>query len=127
MSWWDIGGSGVIGDGPADVLTLALSAVAHEREEAERQKPSLESVLSGMATALAGTGDARRRIAVSLASGCEVSSNASGEDVAIALREALAEVERQYKERWGRPPERRELLETLLFVIAGGAGSLVRD
>jgi hypothetical protein len=47
--------------------------------------------------------------------------------VAIAFREALAEVRRQYEERWERPPERRELLETLLFVLAGGAGSFVRD
>jgi hypothetical protein len=127
MSWWDIGGGGVIGDGPVDVLTLALSSAVREREDAGRPKPSLQSVLSGMAAALSVDDGRRPRIAASLADGREVSSNASGDDVATVLREALAEVRRQYEERWERPPERRELLETLLFVLAGGAGSFVRD
>jgi hypothetical protein len=127
MSWWDIGGGGVIGDGPVDVLTLALSSVAREPKDAGRAKPSLESVLSGMAGALSA-GDGRRpRIVALLADGREVSSNASGDDIATVLREALAEVARQYQERWERAPKRRELLETLLFVLAGDAGSFVRD
>jgi hypothetical protein len=127
MSWWDIGGGGVIGDGPADVLTLALSSVVSDREEAGRPKSSLESVLGGMAAALSPEEDGRTRIVVSFVDGREVSSASSGEDVAIAFREALAEVRRQYEERWERAPERRELLETLLFVLLGGGSSFVRD
>jgi hypothetical protein len=128
VSWWDVGDGGVIGDGPADVLELALSSVAHDRDVAGRPKPSLASVLGGMAAALsAGGGASRPRVAATLTDGSEVFPDASGEDIAIAFREALAEVQRQYQERWERAPSRHELLETLLFVLVGAASSFLRD
>lgn len=127
MSWWDVGGGGVIGDGPADILTIALSTAAQEREEAGRRKPRLASVLAGMSAALGAHGDAAPRLFAKMAGGDHVSADSSGEDVAILLREALAEIERQYRERWERPPSRRELLETLHFVLVGVAGSFLRD
>jgi hypothetical protein len=127
MSCWDIGDGGVIGDGPADVLTVALARVAHEREEPGRSKPSLASVLGGVATAVAEGAESRPGIVVTLEGGVEISADDSSDDIAILLREALAEIRRQYEERRGRAPERREILETLLFALVGDGGSFVRD
>ena len=120
MSWWGIGDNDVIGDGPADVITVALRSIADERADAGRDRPSLAAFLSALGRALPGdVGRLRGR----LDDGRDVHAapGREAEDVAIVLREAFDEIDRQYAERWGRPPNLRELLHTVLFVLMGGA------
>jgi hypothetical protein len=117
VSWWDVPGGGVIGDGPADVMTLALENLARERDESGKPRPSLASVLGGLAAVLASDGERPPRIVASRADGDEIESAAPDVDVEAAFREAEQEIARQYEERWGRRPDPRELLRTLRFVL----------
>jgi hypothetical protein len=126
MSWWTIGEDQVIGDGPADVVTLALRAVAAERQNAGRDRPGLAAFLGGLAAALPrSTGD---EVSARLSDGSRVTAGReAAEDVAIALREAFAEVDRQYRERWDRDAQPRELLETVLFTLLGAPDELLAE
>jgi hypothetical protein len=124
MAWWDIPDGGVIGDRPADVITLALQAVVEERTDAGRDRPALDELLNALGRALPGE---PRPLRARLQDGSQVpaTSGREAEDVAIALREAFAEIDRHYGERFGRAPSMHELLETVLFVLMGGAADFL--
>jgi hypothetical protein len=118
--WWGIGDGLVIGDGPADAITTVLLDLSGERRAAGHPKPSLDQLLGaarellGAAEVVAVTGD-----------GEEIAAGQPSEDLAAGMREAGAEITRQYVERWDHPPDPRELLETLLFVVLGSADMLL--
>jgi hypothetical protein len=118
--WWGIGDGLVIGDGPADALTTVLLDLSQERRAAGHPKPSLDQLL-GAARELPGVAEV---VAVT-EDGEEIAAAPPTEDVAAAMREAGAEITRQYVERWDRPPDPRELLETLLFVVLGSPDMLL--
>lgn len=132
MSWWEIGDGLVMGDGPADAFMATLTHLTDERNEAGESRLSLKEVLDAMAASMGTPGQPRPRIVAKFADGQESESTSAArldfvspaQDVAAAFRDAIDEINRQYVERWERLPVRRELLETVRFVIIG-AGELL--
>jgi hypothetical protein len=122
MSWWGIGDGLVIGDGPADAVTVVLLDLAEQRSAGGQAKPPLEELLGAVRDVL-GAGE----VVAVRSGGGEIASAPPSEDVSSGLREAAAEVRRQYFERWDRPPDPREFLETVLFVVLGAADTLLAD
>jgi hypothetical protein len=125
MSWWDIGSNRVLGDRPADVVTLALNRIAEARAAAGRPLPDLPGLLDGISRALPD----ETRLVGRLADGTRVPAavNADVEDVAIEFRDVFAEIDRLYRERWERGPDPYERSMTVLFTIRGGTEGLVDD
>ncbi|HEX8722746.1 MAG TPA: hypothetical protein VF736_19165 [Pyrinomonadaceae bacterium] len=125
MSWWDIDAENVTGDGPADVMRAALDEIAAGRDGQGRPRPTLAEVLGGFARALRafergpGAGDFRRLDAHLMSAHEPVpgAEDAADDQTVEAFGRALAQVEGQYVERWGRKPRRIELLKALTFVL----------
>src|SRR5262245_2695895 len=128
MSWWDVGGGGddVIGDRPADLLARALTEVVRRRSARQQPRPPLPEILGAFAAGVAQAPDLVEQatalnggqVVAKLSSGAPVAAEESSaaEDVA-AFSNALRAVAAEYRQRWGRNPRLRELLELLHFVL----------
>jgi hypothetical protein len=136
MSWWDAGSGRVLGDGPADVLTLALQSVVQDRAEQEIPMPDLPHFLSALSAALGPPAAPGPAVIGRLVDGSVAAAarDATGDvedtgdrDLTIALREALAEVDRQYRERWDREPDLIEVLDTVSFALVGAPELFLSD
>jgi hypothetical protein len=130
MSWWDIDDDNVTGDGPADSMRAALSAVVEARTKDGRPLPTLPEVLGGFARALktleeSSSGEDAQppfhKISAYLVGQPEpvrVTADADADPQLLdAFARAFAEIREQYRERWERAPRRPELLETLSFIL----------
>jgi hypothetical protein len=130
MSWWDIANGNVMGDGPADVVSSTLNAIAEARENTGRPAPTLREILDGFAAALKIAQDksldkaqpssfqhvvARLESAPDVTSGSEAAT--ADEQIVSAFRQAFANIEEQYQQRWERKPRLAELLEALSFIL----------
>lgn len=130
MSWWEIDNGNVMGDGPADVVSSTLGAIAEARENMGRPAPTLQEILDGFATALRMVQNKSldqaqqtsfQNVVARLQSAPDVlsSGEAATADAQIveAFRQAFANIEEQYQERWERKPRLAELLEALSFIL----------
>ncbi len=130
MSWWDINNDSVIGDEPADLLVMSLSAIGRDRRSQGRPRPTVQEIMDGLAVALRATAKENlddggrisiRRLVCEQAPGPAVVSDDAGgvvdETIVAELRDSLEAIKRVYEERWQRKPRLGEFLETLTFVI----------
>lgn len=131
MGWWGTGhGDDVIGDGPADTLGLALSALARERGARGDRALTPAELLSTVARVIEAhparyVSDAPKAGSLELVARTEPESasirsrGADGDPtVAVELRRAFDDIAMEYEDSpIARKPRLSELLAAIAFVL----------
>jgi hypothetical protein len=129
MGWWSNPAGAILGDGPADIVEAGLLRLA-----GSGAAPRLGELLAAFGAGLR-SGDG---LATSLSAGLEVVADlgeqtvreTSAVDVKLqrTAREMLADIADQYQtSELSRPPTVEEVVGTLDFVMATGAGRFTSD
>ena len=128
MSWWDTDrGDVLIGDGPADLMSAALSELARESERAFGHKPSLPELLDGLGKVTTPSGAAFARTGGGTIWPIEPPIPAETEHLHGALALAAEQIALLYQERWERDPTPAELGAVMAFVLRAEPERFVRD
>jgi hypothetical protein len=130
MSWWD-DGDDVLGDGPADAITVAWQRILAGRGHKGQPLPTTTEALESYAAALGRTKVVPPFGSMVLCRDSDRVAEFTGSggvgDLTDAFAEAMLEMVQEYQEDLERSPRPSEIIKTLDFVIRPSPETYLSD